>query len=151
MTMHELSVALSLIDVINETLIREQGVRATRVTVELGQLSGVVPEALRTAFHSATRNTDLAPCELVLVDVPVSGWCNQCKSERPAASPSDHACAACGTAMPTLLRGKEMDVVELEMDTDDDDDDPNANPADADARDDDASARRADDAPPAHP
>lgn len=68
--MHELSIAMSLIDVITEILIREDATVATRVTVEVGRLSGVVPEALRTAFSTAIRGTELEACVLDIIQTP---------------------------------------------------------------------------------
>jgi hydrogenase nickel incorporation protein HypA/HybF len=68
--MHELSIAMSLIDVITETLIRENATGASRVSVEVGALSGVVPAALQTAFSTAIRGTELAACVLDIIETP---------------------------------------------------------------------------------
>lgn len=68
--MHELSIAMSLLDVITETLIRENATGASRVTVEVGALSGVAPEALRTAFAAAVRGTELDGCRLDIIVTP---------------------------------------------------------------------------------
>jgi len=58
--MHELSIAMSLLDVITEELIRHRAVRPRAVTIEVGDRCGVVPEALATAFAAAVRQTEFA-------------------------------------------------------------------------------------------
>ena len=113
--MHELSIAMSLIDVITETLIREDATGASRVTVEVGALSGVVPEALRTAFAGAVRNTDLAGCELAIIPVGVTIWCDPCATERPATAVNDLRCGVCSWPATRLMRGRELDVVEIAL------------------------------------
>ncbi len=110
---HELSIAMSLLDVVTEMLIRENAARASRVTVEVGELSGVVPEALQTAFITATQNSDLAGCTLIIRPVPVTVWCDRCQSERPAHATNDLACTACSQLSATVIRGKELDIVEI--------------------------------------
>jgi hydrogenase nickel incorporation protein HypA/HybF len=63
--MHELSIALSLIDVVCEalpTLGRSASVRSVRV--RLGPQSGVVADALRFAFEVAVEDSPLAGAQL---------------------------------------------------------------------------------------
>jgi hydrogenase nickel incorporation protein HypA/HybF len=113
--MHELSVALSLLDVISETLIRDADVhaRATKVTVEVGALSGVVPDALRTAFTSAVAGGDLDGCAIELVPVAVALSCEPCGAEMPARAANDLRCAGCGTPSELIVRGRELDVTAI--------------------------------------
>jgi hydrogenase nickel incorporation protein HypA/HybF len=114
--MHERSVAISLLDVITESLIRDadEAARATSVTVEVGALSGVVPEALRTAFASAIRGTDLADCAITLVSVPVVLHCERCDADVPAIATDDLRCERCRTPSISVVRGRELDVVSIE-------------------------------------
>ncbi|MBC7785782.1 MAG: hydrogenase maturation nickel metallochaperone HypA [Burkholderiales bacterium] len=114
--MHELSVAMSLIDVITEEMIRNHAAGALSVTVEIGALSGVVPEALQTAFTIATRGTELADTTLRIDVVKVAVRCNACQAVREAVSQSDIRCAVCGTASTDVVRGRELDVVAMEID-----------------------------------
>jgi hydrogenase nickel incorporation protein HypA/HybF len=69
---HEISIALSLIQLVEEQLmIRPDGetVSVTALTVEVGSLSGVVPAALRSAFGAAVEGTRLQQARL---DIQVS-------------------------------------------------------------------------------
>ena len=70
--MHEISIALSLIQLVEEQLmIRSDGetVSVTALTVEVGSLSGVVPAALLSAFGAAVEGTRLQQARL---DIQVS-------------------------------------------------------------------------------
>jgi hydrogenase nickel incorporation protein HypA/HybF len=63
--MHELSVAMSLIDGVEEA---RGGSRVRVVYVRLGSLSGVVKEALAPAFEMACSGTELEGAELRIED-----------------------------------------------------------------------------------
>ena len=68
--MHELSIALSIVEVAEEAG-RNQGGRVAAVHMKLGRLSGVVKEALLSAFELAREGTELAQSELVIEEVPL--------------------------------------------------------------------------------
>ena len=55
--MHELSIAQSLIELACEAALREGGDRIERLNLRIGQLSGVVREALEFSFALAAEGT----------------------------------------------------------------------------------------------
>jgi hydrogenase nickel incorporation protein HypA/HybF len=112
--MHELSIALSVLDVAEEEAARQNGSVAA-VHLRLGLLSGVVPEALVSAFELAREGTPLAQAELVIEQVPIIAWCPACAAERRAASVLELCCPDCGTPMPEVRCGRELEVVALEI------------------------------------
>jgi hydrogenase nickel incorporation protein HypA/HybF len=61
---HELSIAVSLVETICEEMPKLGAVRIAGVNVRVGSLSGVVPEALAFAFDVAADNTQIAGAEL---------------------------------------------------------------------------------------
>jgi hydrogenase nickel incorporation protein HypA/HybF len=113
--MHELSIALSLVEAITETLIRENARGAKAVTVEIGELSGVTPDALRSAFLVATRGTELAGCELRIVEIATVIWCDTCRAERPAPAANNLTCPHCRHPAARIVHGKELDIVKIEL------------------------------------
>jgi hydrogenase nickel incorporation protein HypA/HybF len=63
--MHELSIAMSLVDAICEELPRlGSGARVRSVRVRVGELSGVAPDALAFAFEVATDDTAIVGARL---------------------------------------------------------------------------------------
>jgi hydrogenase nickel incorporation protein HypA/HybF len=67
--MHELSIALSLVELASEELARLGDVRLGAVHVRVGTLSGVVPEALRFSFDVAADGTTIAGARLEIEPV----------------------------------------------------------------------------------
>src|SRR5262249_35107198 len=98
----------------------EAGRRGGRITVvhlKLGPLSGVVPDALRSAFELAREQEPaVAAAELVVEEVPVAAYCPACAAERPVPFP-ELRCPTCDTPTPEVVRGRELEVVALEIET----------------------------------
>src|SRR5947209_1077287 len=98
--MHELSIALSIIDLAAEAAERHGGGRVAAIHLKLGPLSGVVREALVWAYDLAREGTPLHQAELVVAEVPLLAFCHACAAERALASPQELCCPVCGGATP---------------------------------------------------
>jgi hydrogenase nickel incorporation protein HypA/HybF len=68
--MHELSIAMSIVEMAEEEAQRH-GSRVSAVHLKLGALSGVVKEALLSSFEMACFDTPLAGSCLVIEEVPI--------------------------------------------------------------------------------
>ncbi|HEY2589015.1 MAG TPA: hydrogenase maturation nickel metallochaperone HypA [Tepidisphaeraceae bacterium] len=113
--MHELSIALSMIDVAAEEAERLGGGRVAAIHLRLGPLSGVIRDALLGAWELACESSPLAGCRLVIEDVPITIDCPTCRIAQPARSMQDLTCTACGSPAVCVLSGREMEVVALEV------------------------------------
>ena len=113
--MHELSIALSLLDLVEEEAGR-RGVRVTAVHLRLGPLSGVVRDALVSAFELARQGTPQEQANLVIEEVPVVVSCPRCAAPKTPESAWVLCCPTCGTPTPEILSGRELDLVALEID-----------------------------------
>ena len=96
--MHELSIAMSIVDVAEEEAER-RGVRIDAVHLKLGALSGVVKEALLSCYEMACDDTQLQGSRLVIEDIPVVIFCPTCQAQRPLSSVQLFCCPECGTPM----------------------------------------------------
>ena len=67
--MHELSIALSMIELASEEVDRRGGGRVTALHLKLGSLSGVVKEALTFSYEIACQGTPLEGSQLVIEEV----------------------------------------------------------------------------------
>jgi hydrogenase nickel incorporation protein HypA/HybF len=112
--MHELSIALSILDLVAEEAERHRG-RVAAVHLKLGPLAGVVKEALVWAYDLAREGTPLAAAELVVEEVPLVAYCRACAAERAPASVQELRCTACGAPTPEIVGGRELEVVALEI------------------------------------
>jgi hydrogenase nickel incorporation protein HypA/HybF len=112
--MHELSIALSILDLVAEEAEQHDG-RVAAVHLKLGPLSGVAKEALVSAYHLAREDTPYSRAELVVEDVPVVVHCAACAAERVLPSVQELRCPVCGAPTPAVVRGRELEVVALEI------------------------------------
>jgi len=114
--MHELSIALSILDLVEEEAERQRG-RIVAVHLKLGRLSGVVKDALTSAYEMAREGTPQAGTELVIEDVPLIAHCSVCSLDQPLASVQDLRCPVCGTVTPEIVSGRELEVYALEIES----------------------------------
>lgn len=112
--MHELSIALSILDLAEEEARREDG-QVVAIHLKLGPLSGVVQEALVFAYQLAREGTLLERAKLVFEEVPLVAWCPACEEEQTLASVQSLCCPACGGPTPRIVSGRELEVVALEI------------------------------------
>jgi hydrogenase nickel incorporation protein HypA/HybF len=113
--MHELSIALSIVDMVEEESERLGGGRIAAVHLKLGALSGIVKEALLCSFDLACENTVLAGSALVIEDVPIVVHCPRCDARRAVHSIQCFRCAECGEPAADVLEGRELMVTALEI------------------------------------
>lgn len=64
--MHELSIAMSMIDMASEEVVRHGGGRVCALHLKLGRLSGVVHEALAFSYEIACQGTALEGSQLIV-------------------------------------------------------------------------------------
>lgn len=114
--MHELSIALDLVDAACEQLTRlDEGARITAVHLRVGPLSGVVAEALTFSFEVAAQGTAIAGARLEIERVPLVAWCDACGAEQVIASIQYLRCPACGGPTPRVVAGRELELKALEV------------------------------------
>ncbi|HWB54200.1 MAG TPA: hydrogenase maturation nickel metallochaperone HypA [Tepidisphaeraceae bacterium] len=112
--MHELSIAMSIIDVAAAEAQRLDA-RVAAVHLRLGPLSGVVKEALLSSWDLARENSPLADARLVIEQTPIIAWCSKCGAEKEIASIQRLCCPECGTPTPEARCGRELEVSALEI------------------------------------
>jgi hydrogenase nickel incorporation protein HypA/HybF len=113
--LHEITVALSLLESIESTA-AEQGIeRVNAVHIRVGALSGVVRDALLFSWDVATARTIAEGSQLVVEEVPLVVFCERCEAERAPHSGTGLLCPTCGTPSPHILRGREMQLVSMEV------------------------------------
>jgi hydrogenase nickel incorporation protein HypA/HybF len=109
--MHELSITQSVVEICEQNA---GGRRVLTVILELGELSGIVPDAVEFCFEACTKGTLLEGARLIIDRVAPKGLCRDCGVEFPVSAYYD-SCPACGGFKVELLRGEELRVKELEV------------------------------------
>lgn len=115
--MHELSIALSIIEGAEEELVRQGGGSVSSLHLRLGPLSGVVKEALLFSYELACQGTPLEGSQLIIEDVPLRIHCSRCCGERNPVSCQSLRCEDCGAPAAEVLHGAELELYALELQT----------------------------------
>ena len=113
--MHELSLTQSLVEIAVDHAQREKAQGILSITIEIGSLSGVIPEAVEFAFDVCTRGTMAEGSSLEIRHIPGRGHCHECEKEAEMDFMT-LTCPHCGSFALELFQGKEMRLVELEVD-----------------------------------
>lgn len=113
--MHELSIALGIVDAASQEAARRGASRVNAVHLKLGPLSGVVKEALLFSYGVACEGTPLAGSRLQIQDVPVVAYCAQCCEQQTIESIQRLVCPCCGMLTPDVVQGTELLVTALEI------------------------------------
>ncbi len=113
--MHELSIAHSLIE-LGIAAAEEAGAdRVISVQLRLGQLSGVVKDALLFSFDVAVTGTLLEGARLDIEEIPIVVFCERCGVERTLSSPQLLACPVCGSSATVVRQGRELELTSIEI------------------------------------
>ncbi|SRR6266404_296734 len=113
--MHELSIALSIVELAEEEAEKNGGGRVNAVHLRLGLLSGVVKDALLGSYELACAGTVLEGSRLIIEEIPVVGYCSKCETPRNVDSVQWFVCPECSTPMSEVLQGRELQVAALEI------------------------------------
>jgi len=111
---HELSLAQSVVEIIENAAARDAFLRVRRVWLEVGTLSCVEPEAMRASFEAVSRDTLAEGAALELVRVPGRGRCPACGVVSLIEARED-ACPSCGGYGLQPVAGTELRLRELEV------------------------------------
>lgn len=115
--MHELSIALRIIEEVTRLAAAEPG-RVTRVVVGVGDLAGVHTPSLEQAFAIAAADGPLAATTLEIVPVPVRVWCQACATEGTLASLTRFACPGCGRPCGAIRSGHDLVIESIVLEED---------------------------------
>ncbi|MGY4922274.1 hydrogenase maturation nickel metallochaperone HypA [Streptomyces sp. 900105755] len=112
--MHELSIATAIVEQADEWARADGADRVSAVTVRVGELSGVVPDALDFAFEVARDGTALADARLVVEQVTAHAWCGPCAEEFAVGMPPFFWCPRCDRPSTELRSGRELEITAVE-------------------------------------
>jgi hydrogenase nickel incorporation protein HypA/HybF len=112
--MHEFSLMESALETAAQKTRAAGATQIHRLKLRVGKLSGVVPEALSSAFTALRPQTMAAGAELEIEEVPAVCWCADCAAEFEAAD-WKYECPRCHQPSGDLRRGKELELASLEI------------------------------------
>ncbi|NJM07298.1 hydrogenase maturation nickel metallochaperone HypA [Candidatus Gracilibacteria bacterium] len=113
--MHELSIAMQLVDVAARAAEDAGAERVSVVRLRLGALSGVVRDALEFSFAIVAADTALAGAQLQIEELPLVIYCVPCARKATLVGISSFRCPSCNTPSGDIRQGRELEIVGLEI------------------------------------
>ena len=114
--MHELSLVASVFEVLEEKAREHGAARVTKVVLDVGIMSGAVPDLIESAFEAYKRGTLAAGARLEIVVVPMKVRCPDCGGET-VREDADFSCAGCGSRRVEIVEGRELVIEKIELET----------------------------------
>jgi hydrogenase nickel incorporation protein HypA/HybF len=117
--MHELGIARSIVETVLDEAGKAHAGKVVKVTLNIGELAGIMPDSLRFCFELLTRKTMAADAELAIITVPLTARCSRC-NRTFTISRNLYRCSECGNPDIELRSGRELQIaaVEIEHGTD---------------------------------
>ncbi|MBM3790455.1 MAG: hydrogenase maturation nickel metallochaperone HypA [Acidobacteriota bacterium] len=110
--MHELSIAQGIWDIARQHL--PEGERIQAVKVEVGLLSGVVPESLEFCFEMVVSDTPAKGAQLIIDRIPIHAGCRDCGADFQVEG-ATFLCPSCRSPNTRVTAGADLRVVEIEL------------------------------------
>lgn len=112
--MHEAGLAQTALEIAGDRARERGATRIHRLVLRVGDLSGVVPEALRFALEAMSEGTPAGGAAFEIEVVPVECHCPACDR---AFRPADvvYACPGCGRVSGDVRRGHELELHSVEV------------------------------------
>ena len=112
--MHELSIARGISDIVCGLVKRKDRARIRAITVDVGRLSGVVPDSLEFCFQAVAPEYDLPPHALSIQRIPFCCYCRTCRSEF-SNDTGIVVCPSCGSSETEVRSGRELRVATIDL------------------------------------
>lgn len=112
--MHELGIVFHMIKTVERIAEENALTSVSSVTLELGEVSGVIPHELTSCWNWAVAQTEvLKGAKLVIETIPAETLCESC-GHTYATVPQGRICPVCGSGETVLLQGNEINLKEIE-------------------------------------
>jgi hydrogenase nickel incorporation protein HypA/HybF len=112
--MHELSLLENVREILENHALKQNFSRVTKVTLEIGKLSSIEPDALRFGFDVVMKDSLAENAELIISELSGLGLCQQCQQQIEMETLYD-PCAFCGSPFVKVIQGAEMKIKDLSV------------------------------------
>ena len=112
--MHEKSLVQSLLNQVEQLRMQNNATSVGRVTVEVGPLSGVEPELIRSAFDELASTQFESPPALDIRLIRMQIRCRSCRHETEVEGMTLQ-CPECASIKVQIVRGDEFRLIDISM------------------------------------
>lgn len=115
--MHELSVIQSVLDIVLDYAKKYNAKKVKTINLEIGELSGFIPEWIQTYFDFVSKDTLAEKAKLQIKKVKAKIKCIECGKEFGIKRENiEFACPKCKSTDIELLSGREYFIKSIEVD-----------------------------------
>lgn len=111
--MHELSIVESIIEIIEQEMLKNNIKRVETISLKIGEMRQVVPEALLFGFECLTKNTPLENAKINIQNIPIRAKCHICENQFEVKNWLD-SCVYCHNNEYEIISGKELEIASFE-------------------------------------
>jgi len=111
--MHELSIVQNIIEIVLAELPKHNLTKVESISLRIGEMRQVVPDALYFGFECLSKNTPLEGAEVKIENIPIKGKCRHCQHEFILENWLE-SCKKCGENHVEIISGKELEIAEFE-------------------------------------
>lgn len=115
-TMHELSLAMSVKDIVEEAAAQNKSVKVNAVTIAVGEFSAVSIDSLEFAMEVVKKGTCFENAEIKIKSIKTVFECEECKAES-VMEDFVFKCSACGSGSVRIIAGDRMYVESIDIET----------------------------------
>jgi hydrogenase nickel incorporation protein HypA/HybF len=112
--LHELQITQQIVKTAQRHAEINHARKVMRITLAIGALSGVVPEAIGFCFNVCTKGTLLEDAKLSIENIPPIAICKECENKFDLVQ-NRFLCPYCEGKKWELLSGRELQIKDLEI------------------------------------
>ena len=114
--MHELGIVFSIMNTLEDVAQENKLPSIRSVTIEVGEVSAVIPEYLEDCWGWARKKKDFVKdCQILVETLPAVTHCGGCGEDYPTVA-HGRICPYCGSEKTWLLPGNEINIKEITVD-----------------------------------
>ena len=110
--MHEMGIVSRIVNIAEEHAKKNNAQNVAKLVLQIGQLSAVIPDAVRMCYPIASQGTMLEKAELVIEVIPAMGVCGQCGNEYNVVE-NEFKCPKCQGEKWDLRSGRDLLIKEI--------------------------------------
>ena len=114
--MHELGIIFHIIRQVDEVAEENKVKEVRKVTLEIGEVSGVIPHYLEECWKWACLNKSryMKDCQLEIVSLKATSYCEDCRKLYDTVA-SGRICPNCQSTRTYLVTGNEVAIRDIEV------------------------------------
>ena len=112
-TMHEMSFVVSIIDTVLKEAEEKSLENIRCVKVDVGAMTGALPEYLKKYYREASKGTPLEHSDLETRIIPVEAECFACGSIYTPERSNSYLCPVCKSSAGRVVRGRDIVVTSV--------------------------------------